>query len=170
MPGLLDVWGSRELQATILALSQMDRTLARRIFKTTRQALVPAWREELAVRASRHSLTSTVLLRGARADVSNYGIKLRAAQSTKKMRGGASPRDIGHAVEFGAAYRAGVVTAKSSKGKQYSYTRQLNTQFRPRKKGGHAAYPAALSLAPRFASLWVQTAVKTLHDAIERKL
>jgi hypothetical protein len=157
------------MQATILALRQMDTTLRKRIFAATREKILPEWRQELAANANGH-LDEKVLLGGARMDVTATTLKFKAAQSKKKMSGGASPADIGHAVEFGAPWRRAEVSATSNRGKRYTYTRTLNKQFKPRRSKGHVAYPAIGRLVPRFASLWVGITIKTMYDALERKL
>lgn len=165
---MLDVTGSRELQAVILALRQMDRTLRKQIYKYSRQAIAPDWKESIAS-ASTTDLERQVLLRGARADVSADKVTLVAASSTRKLRGGASPAEIGHAVEFGAVWRRAEITASSSKGKRYGYTRTVNKQFKPRRARGHVAYPIAMQNVARYASLWVQIAVRVMHEAAEGK-
>ena len=166
---MLDVRESKELTATVLALAQMDRVLRRRIYAATRSNIVPEWRQELAADAT-NRLEERIILGGARADVSEKGVKLKAAQSKKKLSGGASPSSIGHAVEFGAPWRRGTIDATSNRGRRYTYQRTLNKQLKPRRQKGYLAYPAARRLAPRFASLWVQTTIKTMYDAIEGKL
>jgi hypothetical protein len=165
----IDVEQSKEIQATILALKQMEPTLRKRIFAATREKIVPEWRQELAANAANH-LDEKVLLGGARVDVSATTLKFKAAQSKRKMSGGASPFDIGHAVEFGAQWHRGDVSAVSSRGKPYRYTRMLNKQFKPRRSKGHVAFPAIGRLIPRFAALWVGITVKTMYDALDRKI
>ncbi|MGG7509436.1 hypothetical protein [Plantibacter sp. YIM 135249] len=165
---MLSVTKSRELQAVILALKQMQTGLRRSIFKATRSAIVPEWQQELRANATT-SLEERVIAGGARADVTAERVTLKAAQSTRKLSGGASPRDLGHAVEFGAKWRRGQVEATSSAGKPYRYSRVLNKQLKPRRSAGYSAWPAATRLAPRFAALWVQTTVRILHEAFEGK-
>lgn len=165
---MISVSGSRELQAVLLALRDMDRTLRRSIFKATRSAIVPEWQQELRADATTH-LEERIIAQGARADVTAERVTLRAAQSTRKLSGGASPKDIGHAVEYGANWRRGEVAATSSAGKNYRYTRVLNKQLKPRRSAGYVAWPAAIRLAPRFVSLWVQTTVRATYEAFEGK-
>jgi hypothetical protein len=163
---VLSVLESRELQAVILALRGMQKGLRRAIFKATRSAIVPEWQQELRASATTH-LEERVIAQGARADVSADRVTLKAAQSTRKLSGGVSPRDIGHAIEFGANWRRGEVQATSSRGKSYRYSRVLNKQLKPRRSAGYVAWPAAARLAPRFVSLWVQTTVRLTYEAFE---
>lgn len=162
---MLDVRKSKELQATILALRDMDRTLRKRLYAATRANIVPEWRQELAADAAGH--LEELALAGARADVSAFGVKLKAYSSTKKLSGGASPAMIGHAIEFGANWRRGDVTATSARGTRYTYSRVLNKQLKPRRRNGYLAWPAAVRMIPRFASLWVSLTIRTMHDAME---
>jgi hypothetical protein len=166
---MIDARRSPEITAVILSLRQMQKQLRRDIFKSTRTQIVPEWRQVLAAEATT-SLEERVLLGGARADVTDSTVRLKAAQSTKKMSGGASPRDIGHAVEFGAKWHRGEVSATSSKGKAFTYSRVVSKQFKPRRSRGYVAYPAGRQLAPRFISLWVQTTKRLMHLAVEGKL
>lgn len=166
---MLDVQESPELQATILSLRQMDTALRRDIFKSTRSELVPEWKQNLFAGARSH-LEERVIAQPSRVDVTAENVRLKAAASKKKLSGGASPAEIGHAVEFGAQWRRGEVNARSSKGKPYRYSRRLNKQFKPRRARGYLAWPTAMELVPRFASLWVQTTVRLMHEAFERKL
>jgi len=163
---MISVSGSRELQAVLLALRDMDRGLRRNIFRATRSAIVPEWQQELRASATTH-LEERVIAAGARADVTADRVTLKAGQSTRKLEGGSSPREIAHAVEFGANWRRGEVAATSSKGKAYRYSRVLNKQLKPRRSAGYLAWPAAARLAPRFVALWVQTTVRTTYEAFE---
>lgn len=165
---MLDVQQSRELQAVLLALRGMQKNLRRAIFKATRSAIVPEWQQELRANATTH-LEERVLAAGARADVTADRVTLKAAQSTRKLSGGASPKSIGHAIEFGAKWRRAEVEATSRRGTSYRYTRTLNKQLKPRRSKGYLAWPAAARLAPRFAALWVQTTVRLTYNAFEGK-
>jgi hypothetical protein len=165
----IDTQQSAEIQGTVLALKQMEPETRKRVYKATRDKLVPEWRQELADNANGH-LDEKVLLSGARMDVSATTVKFKAAQSKKKMSGGAATVDIGHAIEFGGTWHRGEVSATSNRGKRYNYTRMLNKQLKPRRQQGHVAFPAIGRLVPRFAALWVGITVKTMYDALERKL
>jgi len=58
------------------------------------------------------------------------------------------------------------VTVTTRKGT--TYKRRLGTRYRLPRRGGYVAYPAAGDSIPRFASLWVQTAIRTIHETVER--
>jgi hypothetical protein len=165
---MISVMESRELQATVLALKQMDSTLRKAINAENRSQMVPEWREALATKAST-SLEQRVLLGGTRVALGPERVTLMAATSTKKLSGGASPQEIAAAVEFGAEKRRQKISGRSRKGKSYAYDRRVNRQFKQRKKSGHVAYPAAADLAPRFAALYVATSVRHMYEALEGK-
>lgn len=165
---MLDVNGSREIQAAVLALRAMDRTLRSKITKASRSQIVPEWKQAVAGNTTT-SLENRFLLHGVRADVTDSRVRLVAAGSTKRRSGGASPATIGHALEFGARWHTQNIRATSSRGKNYSYTRVVNKQFKPRRQKGYVIVPAAVKLAPRFVSLWVQTTVRHVHEAFEGK-
>jgi hypothetical protein len=164
---VIDVGGSRELQANILALRQMDRTLRRSIYKATRENITPEWRQELYAESRGH-LEERILAQPARANVTDSGVTLVTAQTSRKLSGGGSPLAIGHAAEFGATPHQAEITATRN-GTTYTYKRRINTQFRRRKVGGHVAWPLAARLAARFAALWVQVTVRTTYEAFEGK-
>jgi hypothetical protein len=158
---MLSVGGSRELQATVLALKQMDSTVRKEIYKHTRAQLVPEWREALATEATT-LLEQKVILGGTRVELGAEKVTLKAAQSTRKLSGGGSPQRLAAAVEFGAETRKGTATRGGT-----TYTRTLNSAFKGRRRQGYVAWPTAAKLAPRFASLWVQTCIRTMYEAVE---
>jgi hypothetical protein len=57
------------------------------------------------------------------------------------------------------------IRSKSKTGK--AYTRTAGNAFGPNRRGGYVIYPAANAAIPRVASLWVQTARRTIHEALE---
>lgn len=160
---MLSVGGSRELQAVILALKQMDREVRKQINAANRREMVPEWREGLATQANT-LLEQRVILGGSRVELGPEKVTLKAAQSTRKLSGGGSPQQLSAAVEFGAQNRPGSVSRKST-----TYTRKLNTGFKGRRRQGYVAWPTATKLAPRFAAMWVQTCVRTMYEAVEGK-
>jgi hypothetical protein len=96
-------------------------------------------------------------------------VTLIAAKGNRKFSGGATATQLAAAVEFGAEKRAVTIAARSRKGTAYNYKRRVNNQFKGRRRQGYVAYHVAAQMAPRFASLWVQTSVKTMYDAFEGK-
>jgi hypothetical protein len=165
---VIDVQGSRELQAVILSLKGMDATLRKRIYAEQRGKIVPEWTEALASRANT-SLESRVMLTGARVKLSPERVTLVAANSNKKLSGGATVSQLAKAVEFGGKSRVQTIARRKKNGGTATYKRRVNTQFKGPRRQGYVAYNVAAEMAPRFASLYVQTAVKTMYDAFEGK-
>ncbi|KAF0258771.1 hypothetical protein DOU02_06720 [Clavibacter michiganensis subsp. michiganensis] len=157
---------SREIQAVVLALKQMEPTIRKEIYARTRSAIVPAWTEALATKAST-SLEQRVLVAGARIQVSPERLRLTVGSSNKRMSGGATTSQLAAAVEFGTNVRKAKITARSKNGKTYTYEKTINRQLKMRRRGGYVAYPSAAEVAPRFVALYVQTVVRTLHEAYE---
>jgi hypothetical protein len=165
---MISIQGSDELKAVVLALKQMDSTLRKRIYAETRSKIAPEWTEALATRANTN-LEQKVLLTGARVQLSPERVTLIAAKGNRKFSGGATATQLAAAVEFGAETRRQNIAGRSKKGKGYTYSRTVNTQFKGRRREGYVAYHVAAKMAPRFAALWVQTSVKTMYDAFEGK-
>lgn len=164
----ISVFQSEKLQAAILALRGFDRTVQAQVRRHTKAIGQPEWQTAVRGRTSTR-LEERVLGTTARMTVSNQNVTLKSAGVGRALSGGARPAELAQAVEFGAAPRQSRVTARSRKGKRYSYTRTTGHQFRGVNRRGYAVYPAAREMIPRFAALWVQTAVRTFHEAMEGK-
>lgn len=160
----IDVRSSRELQAVILSIRQANKTVQAEIRRHTKPMVQTEWRSALA----QESLTrfeNRVLVDTARVAVSNQNVKLKAGGLARRLRGGGRVRELAAQAEFGAGLSW--ATTRSRKGREYQ--RRSGDQFRPYNKSGYVAYPAAARIIPRLAALWVQTAVRTMHEAFERK-
>jgi len=158
---MLDVRGSRELQATILALRQARRDIRLDINKTARSRIRPIWRSELNARA-RRPLETRVILAGARATASDRGVTLYAASSGRPLRGGLVPSYQWPAVEFGANVRRVRVRQRSRSGRRYERPLTVNRQFQRRLEHGMIAFDAASETGTRLVALWVRTVVDEL--------
>lgn len=160
----ISAFESAELQGTILALKGMDRELAAQIRKATRTITEAEWRKELAQEATTQA-EERVLVATARTSVTNQNIALKSGAAAKKLEGGAAIHELTHSVEFGAD-REHRGTSTSATGKHYE--RRTRRQFKGRQRTGYVVYPAAADIIPRIAALWVQTTVRTFHEAIEK--
>ena len=169
MPLGIDVFGSRELQAAILGLRRAEKDMQKQVRQHTREKLLPEWQKGLAERAETR-LEHRVLVDTGRVKMSNQNVRLSSGTVGRKLSGGLSPKDGHGPVEFGAD-RTTTTTydARSRKGKSYRVTRHTRAQLRARRPNGYVVYPTATALLPRFASLWVQTAVRGFHDGLEGK-
>lgn len=163
----IDVRSSRELQALILSVRQANKDVQRQIRQRTKPILQTEWKKALAEQAMTN-VEHRVLVDSARVTVSNQNVKLKSAQLAKRLSGGARINEIFGAVEFGAGQELYVEYTGNRRGKSFPVKRRVHQQFRHYKRRGYVVYPAAAQIIPRLASLWVQTAVRTFHEALER--
>lgn len=165
----IDIYESRELQAAVLGLRRAAKDMQAQVRKHTREKLLPEWQKGLAERAETR-LEHRVLVDTGRIKMSNQNVRMSSATVGRKLKGGFEPKVQYAAVEFGvdkAVTRT--YEATSRKGKRYKVTRHTRAQLRPTRRNGYVVYPTAKALIPRFASLWVQTVVRSFRDGVEGK-
>lgn len=165
----IDVYGSPELQAAILGLRRSAKDMRAQIRKQTREQLLPEWQQAVRERAETR-LEHRVLADTARVKMSDQNVRLSSATVGRKLSGGLQPKIQYAAVEFGVD--KGVrrtYEARSRKGKTFKVTRRTRAQLRSTRRNGYVVYPAAKAMIPRFASLWVQTVVRSFHEGVEGK-
>ena len=161
MPIQVSARDSRELRAAILAIASVGRTLQAQLRSHTKRVAEPEWAKGLEQRASSR-LDRKVLVKTSRVQVRDTNVVLRSGAVGKL-------KDITRPVEFGGD-RNQVKTYRGRRGaKRFPVKRQTAHQLGWRRKGGRVVWPTAEDLIPRMVSLWVQTTIRTLHEAIERK-
>ena len=160
----ISVFESPHIQGVILALRGMEKELAAQMRKATRSVAETEWRAILAHETDT-MLENRVIVASARVSVTNTQVTLKAGQLTKKLSGGAPIFTMMPGTEWGTIPTR-PVRSTSKKGKPYK--RALGPVFKRRNKQGYVFGPAAAHAIPRIASLWVQTVVRTLHEAIEK--
>lgn len=158
---MLDIRESRELQATVLALRQADRTIRLAINKSSRSRLRPIWQQELAARA-RTRMEQRVIVAGARAVATDRGVQLHAATSRRPLAGGLVPAFEWAGVEFGARTQRVQVRQRSARGRIYTRPLTINRQFRGRQPHGSIAFDAASAAGTQIVALWVRGVVDEL--------
>jgi hypothetical protein len=165
--GRISVFASSELRTLLAALKTVPRDVQKNVRQFTKTEALPMWQEE--VRANVQSrIEARVLLKTARVRVSNQNVMLESAKIGRSLQGGARPSDLAAGVEFGANQDARTTyMATSRKGKRFTVTRRTQRQFRSWTSNGHVVFPAVRRSIPRFASLWIQTAARTLYDAFD---
>ena len=157
------------LRATIYALRGAPKEIQGNIRRYTKEAIVPEFQKAMAEHASTR-LEAAALVATARATVSNQNIKLSAGSVGGALSGGLLPKRDAHAVEFGGDRNArATVRSRSRKGTPYTSIRRTRAQLRPRRRSGYVFFPTMAEIIPRVLSLWVQTTVRTLNDALEGK-
>lgn len=164
----ISVFGSDELQATILALKTLDKETRKQIRTHTKAMVETEWKKALAEQADTR-LEHAVLVATSRVRVSDQNVQLTSATVGRSLKGGLSPKRDAAAVEFGAARVVVPYQATSRKGTRYTVRRETRNQLKPRNKTGYVVYPAAASIIPRIASLWIQTTARTIYDMLERR-
>lgn len=159
------------LQAAILSLRTADTDTRRQVRQITKGKLEPEFTKQMAERAADSNqprLSSAVLVRGARIQVSDQNVRMRTAASTRALKGGLVPDVLGKGVEFGSHdARMTTYNRRSRKGRVHPVTRNTTAQWPKRRQRGWAFYPTVNNLTPRFGALWAQTAIRTVYEAFE---
>lgn len=170
MVGRLDVLNSRELQAVLLAVRGADKAIQTQIRKHTKDLGLPEWKAALGENA-RLPLQKRVLVDTARLTPSNQNVRLASATVGRSLSGGLNPKTEYAAAEFGANQnKRTTYRATSTRGRSYVVRdRRTTQQLPPRRRTGYVFYPAAATIIPRIAALWVQTVVRTMAEAFEGK-
>ena len=155
---MLDVRGSRELQAALLTIRTAERELRLDINKEARSVLSGEWRESvLGFAESRTDVR--ILAQGARAQVGTRQVSLKAATSNRPLRGGLVPSRNWAAQEFGMRNYRKTFTSRSRLGNTYEVTRIIGRQFPGRQRNGRVVFAAASLTVTRLVRIWVQTIV-----------
>lgn len=141
----ISVFDSRELLAVLAATRTLDREARKIIRRETKTVVQKAWQEGLERRASTR-LERRVLVKTARAQASDQNVTLRSAASTRRLSGGLQPSTQWVGAELGS---------------------DDDPQFKFRNKKGYVVFPTVAEVIPRLAALWVQTWVRTAHEAFE---
>ncbi|WP_156122569.1 hypothetical protein [Microbacterium hominis] len=164
----IDVLKSREMLATIYAIRSVDKSIQKQIRQNTQRVAAPEWKKALAERANSR-LEHRVLVDTAVTSVSNQNLRMQSAGKGKPLRGGLNPKTQYAPVEFGYNAKGKSYMRRSKKGGKHPVTRVMGTQFKPARRKGYVFYPAAENMVPRMASLFVQTTVRTIAEALEGK-
>jgi len=160
--GRISVLVSKELQTLLSATRELPASVNKLIRKHTRIVIEPVWRE--AVRGNvMDRLQTRTLADTARVAVADSQVTLKAGGIGQLSSGTPIPL-VAKAVEFGgdANFTRSVTNAQGT-----TYKRRTKRQFNLPRARGYVVYPAARQVIPRAASLWVQTAVRTIHELLE---
>jgi len=175
--GRISVLVSRELQALVTVMRGLPRDVASETRKQIRKTVQPIWSEAVAKNAHTR-LQERVLSDTAKVAVSDTQIKLRSG-ATGKVGDGTPVSVLAAGVEFGANRDSTqLVRGRRSAGGNVvrngrlvasgSYSRRhTKRQFMLFRERGYVVWPAAATAIPRIASLWIQTAVRTIHERVE---
>ncbi|WIA98029.1 hypothetical protein [Curtobacterium sp. MCBA15_004] len=167
--GRISVLVSDELQTLLSALRTVPKDVQGQIRKFTKTDAQPIWQDEIRSRVST-TVDERVFGKTARVRVSNQNVNLEAARIGKSLSGGAKPSEIAPGREFGRnSDQAVTYQTRSRLGKSYRVTRHTKRQLPTRNTNGRVVFPSTRKSIPRFASLWIQTAARTLYDAFDQK-
>lgn len=165
--GRISVLVSRELQTLLAAVKSVPKDVQKNVRTFTRDAAKPIWTESVRGHVASR-LDDRLFAKTARVRVSNQNVSLESARIGKSLAGGMKPSQLAGPVEFGAS-RDDTKTyqQRSRKGNRYTLTRHTKRQLPSRNTNGRVVMPATRASIPRIASLWVQTAARTLYDALD---
>lgn len=169
----ISIFASKELQAVLLAMSNLDKELSKQLRQQTKAVVGPEWTKATRENAQTR-LEQRVLADTARVAISNQNITLKSAGVGKRLSGGLMPKETGYAIEFGAdRFNAGqgrTYVSTSVRGKKFTvHNRNTVAQLRARNKKGYVVYPSAAEVIPKVASLWVQTVMRGIYEAFESR-
>lgn len=144
------------------AMRGLPTDVKREISKHTRGPAGDMWRDELNQHVETR-LQGAVARSGA-VSVTARNVTLKAG-GAGALSSGTAVTDITTATEFGMRADSKITTRSR---KQKTYQRRAGTTFGGRRPRGNTVHPAARAVVPRMASLWAQTAWRTVRERIER--
>ena len=162
MVGRISLLLDSPLRDLAIAYRAVPAEVKKQINAHTKSAAEPIWKQETAERGTTR-IQQRVLVDSARVGVTNRNVFLRSG-AVGKLSSGVAVDRLATAAEFG---RPDAAPIKSKSGKGTPYERKTGSLFGPRTRKGNVVHPAASDSIPRFASLWIQTAIRTLHEAGE---
>ncbi|WP_460776014.1 hypothetical protein [Microbacterium sp. GXF7504] len=149
--------------ATLMhAMRGLDADVKKRIGQHTKAEAQPIWTE--TTREQALTRLQSRLAESARVGVTAQNVFLRAG-AVGRLSSGTAISTIAKPAEWGAD-PAKPVKTRSKRGT--AYQRRLGPSFGAPRRSGHVAMPAARISIARIASLWIQTAIRTIHESIEK--
>lgn len=162
----ISAYASADLGALIGRVARLEPEIRKNIRNQSKRTIIPAWKAELEKNAST-TAERRLLANTGKATVTDRNVILRAANAGRGLSGGATPAGDWHAFEFGALHSKVRYQTRSRNGKVYEVTRRTRRQLRRRNKSGYVIFKAISNVVPRAASLWYQTAARTIHETFE---
>lgn len=143
------------------AMRGLDSAIKRQIGAQTKRVALPVWQDEMRFRGDTRQRTR--LAQSAAVGVTATNVTLKAGIGPLSRT--ASLTELAKAIEFG---NNPYVKEKAVSKRGKVFERRRGNRFGPPTKSGNVAYPAASASIPRIAALWLQTAVRTIHEEIEK--
>lgn len=161
--GRISVLVSKELQTLMFAFRELPKEVTAQVRKHTKAAADPIWQESVRGHVV-DRIQTRVLADTARVAVSDQNVMLKSG-GIGTMSTGVPKSELAYAVEFGADPNK-QIRSRSKSGTPYS--RRRGRQFNLPRSRGYVVYPAARDSIPRLTALWIQTAVRTVHEMLEK--
>lgn len=151
----------------LLALKVLPRELTKQTRRFTKQLVDKEWKPALAKRAVT-PIQRAVLVRTAVSSVTPTNVTLKSA-TKGKVSSGTPSQVLASGAEFGADMdRYSRYSRRSPKGRTHTVTRRTARAFGwHRGREGRVVFPAAQDIAPRVASIYVQTLLRTTAETLE---
>ena len=166
--GRISVFASKDLRTLLVALKQVPRDVQKNVRAYTKADAQPIWQAEIQKNVKTR-MDQRVLGATARVRVSNQNVQMESARIGRSLQRGTKPSAIAGGVDFGANRgERNTYMTTSRKGKRYAATRHTKNQLPTRNTNGRVVFPASRKATPRLASLWVQTAFRTLLDTFDK--
>lgn len=163
MQGRISLLVDSPLRDLAIAYKSIPAENRKQINRATKSAAQPIWKTETAERGMTR-IQQRTLVDTAKVGVTNRNVFLRAG-GNGTLKSGTPIAKLMTAAEFGRPDAAPV--SSRSKNKK-AYKRRTGSLFGDRDRRGKVVYPAARDSIGRFASLWIQTTIRTLHEAGEK--
>jgi hypothetical protein len=164
----VSAYSSRELLTVLRGLRNLDREARKHARGSLRTMAAQAWQELLSSKAAT-TLERLVLVATARVKVSDQNVRLTSAAIGRSRSGGLKPSEEYGAIEWGADRGKQRRVRSQRRGTDYTSTRHTTRQLEPNKRAGRVVYPAAAEIIPRILAMYVQTFVRSIHEALEGK-
>lgn len=156
------VEGVREVTAAATALKAVDRKVKNQTAANLRRLVPSIW--------SQDTITGQTRTRMDRAGFN--GVRVGAASSRITLQAGTSPMipaDISAALEFGDPNKTFETYTERRNGKSVRVRRRTQNQLPGPIRKGRVVHVAFRNVMPRIITLYVQTVVRTIHEAWEGK-
>ena len=161
----------RQLTSLVQSMTFLDKEVTRLVRWQSRLVIDDEWRKGVRERA-KSPLQHRMLADTARVVVSDRNVGLRSGATRGSLKGFPANSNMNaQRVEFGGnPDKKTTYQRKPKRGNTHSVTRRTAGQLGLRYRNGNAVFPAAENLIPRIRKLWIQTAVRTIHDSLEEVL
>jgi hypothetical protein len=159
------VGGVPQLEAAAAALRLVDTAVKRETTRALRATLPRVWSPGEVLDGARSPMERAALA-GTRVQASATRLRLVAGSSPTIAKG----TDVPQAVEFGDPNKTFTTYQRKSRvGRSHQVRRRTQEQLPAPVRRGRIVHPALARVMPRLMSLYTQTIVRTIYEAMERR-